>query len=199
MIREIGKELQAQLRLKGCPFTVVDREQHKTTSWGRQRIVVEHDDDVGDQFGTAVSQSVNPKRPHVLTIGAKLTVYAQSRNDGAMEFEHRRLAYQAVTACVCAMDKVAAERKNSWRPGKGRFITPDDLARSEKFGGAIYELSFTYDRGVPDLTWAGEAQPEATLGAGTVRHTTKVSLAHGPDDDDDPNTPPATAETACGA
>lgn len=198
MIHEIGVELQAALRAKGCPFVVLDRESTKATTWGRQRIVIEHDEG-GDAFAPTRSQHKNPKHRMTRTIGAKLSIYAQSTKSGALEFEHRRLAEHVLDLVLVAMGDVAAVRKNAWKPGRGRFVTPEDLETSEKFGGAVYELAFAIDRAVEVRTYAYAAEPETALVANTITSTTKVSLAEGPDDDGDPNTVPAAAETSCGA
>lgn len=196
MIHEIGIELQAHLRARGCPFAVVDRESMKTSSWARERVVIEHDED-GDSFSNVVSQHKNPKHRMTRRIGAKLTIYAQSSKSGALEFEHRRRAEHVLDLVLGAMVEVAVARKNAWAPTRGRFVQPVDLEDSEKFGGVVYELAFTFDRAVHEQTWAGDIQPEMTLGANGIRSTTRVSLA-GADDDGNPITIPATAETACG-
>ena len=81
----------------------------------------------------------------------------------------------------------------------GKFVAPPDLEKTEKIGGAVYELAFTFDRAVLARTWAGDKLPEATVGPGgvVIHRTTRVSLANGPDDDNDPTTVPASAETSC--
>jgi hypothetical protein len=190
MIRELTIELQRELRKRGCPFTVLEREASKTTTFGRERIVLEHDEG-GDRFGPPRSQTKNPKGRFTRTIGLKLTIYAQSNKSGALEFEHRRRAEEALDQVLIALAHVAADRHNAFVPGSGRFKPADDLAGSDRHGGAVYELSFTFDRAVTERTWVGEIQPEATIGGAdgvTVTSTTKVSRPGGDED-----------ETACGA
>lgn len=197
MIHEIGLELQKQLRARGCPLEVVDGpERTKTTSWTKQRIVLEDDDGGADAFAPVRSQHINPKLRYTVNQACKLTIYAKSERSGAMLFEHRRVAKAARDMVLCALDLIASRRKNAWKAGGGRFITPVDLQESEQPGGAVYELKFTFERGVKDVTWAGRPTPEATLTA--LQNTTKVSRANALDDND-PLTIPADAETACGA
>lgn len=198
MIHEIGVELAARLVVSGTPFPVVDGpESTKTATWGRERIVIERSG--GDSFSAARSQHINPKHRRTRNIGGKITIYAQSPLSGATNFEHERRAEAVLDQVLVALDYVAAVRKNSWTPTGGEFVAPEDIKDSERRGGAVYELRFTFERAVMARTWANANRPEFTFGAGTLSSTTKVSMAHGADDDNDPNTVPATAETACGA
>jgi len=200
MLHEIGRELEARLLAKGCPFKVYDRESTAPTTWARNRVVVEHDDSGSDSFAAGQKgQSRNPKNRYVRSYGIKITIYAQSSANGAREFEHRRLAEKALDHVLVAMDYVAAVRLNEWLPKGGKWIRIADLEKSEVHGGAVYELTATFDRGVAERTWAGAIRPATDLRSGTVASSTRVSLRRGPDDDDDPNTVPAAAETACGA
>lgn len=194
MIHEIGIELQAKLAAKGCPFRVVDREAFKPTAH-RNIIVLEH---TGDTYGPAQSQSRNPKIYYTRNIGVKLTLYAQSTRAGAAEFEHRRVAETALDMVLIALRTIHAERKAgiaALNIGAGKFIALEDAAKSERQGGAVYELALTFGRGVADLTWAGAGFTEFEITPGFVTSSTSVSGSHVPEDDDDPNTP----VTACGA
>lgn len=203
MIHEIARELQAALRSRGCPFDVVDGvEPTKPTTYARERIVLEHDEAADDTFspvrGAGAATRKNPAPLLVVNQALKATIYAQSPKAGAMPFEHRRRAEQVRDHLLVALRDVATERHNGWEPRAGRFVQPIDLERTEVIGGAVYELRFTFERGVKVETWKGDKRPEATLAGGMMRSRTKVS-AQGWDDDNDPATVPANAETACGA
>lgn len=191
MMHELIIELQAALRARGCPLPVVERESLATTTWSRERIVVEHDEG-GDSFGPVRGQHVNPKHRATRRVGAKIQIYAQSTKSGALEFEHRRRAEHVLDLVLVALSESATMRRSRIEFGRGRFVQPDDLDESEKFGGSVYELLFTFDRAVMVQTWAGDAQPTTTLGPGGIRSTTQVSMAGSNDDEPD-------AETACGA
>jgi hypothetical protein len=120
-------------------------------------------------------------------IAAKVTIYAQSPKAGAMPFEHERRAEHALDLVLVGLEVVARTRQNQWTPVRGRWVPPADLAESERFGGAVYELAFTFDRGVWVQTWAGDKRPEASLGA--IKSRTRVHL-NGMEDE--------SSETACG-
>lgn len=199
MIHEIGLELQTKLRAQGLHVPVVDGPEFgETTTNARERIVLEHDEDGKDAFARPRSQRPNPKHRFTRGIAAKLTIFARSERAGASTWEHRRRAEHMLDMVLCALDLIAADRHNAWAPTGGGFTRAADLEQSAKPAGAVYELTFSFDRAVAMRTWAGDARPEITLGAGAVRSRTALSIAHGPDDDDDPNNVPATAVTACG-
>lgn len=199
MMHELGKELEAALVLKGCPFRVKDRESHKPTAH-RNVIVIEHDG--GDTFSPPKSQSgpnvdaSAPKRWYLRTVGGKLTIYAQSTKAAATEWEHRRLAEHVLDLSLVALRTVCTngDRRAQFVPGRGQFIELEDLEASEVKGGAVYELGFTVDRAVEERDWDGSLTGFVTIEPDMVQTTTHVSLANGPDDDDDESTPPATAD-----
>ncbi len=186
MIHEIGLELVAKLKVQKCPvITVVDGpEVVKTTTFGKERIVLEHDEG-GDSFGGARGATRNPNQRFTRTMGMKLTIYAQSVGAGAMPFEHRRRAEHILDLVLVAMDEIAKARANAWEPKGGKFVVPDDLAGSEVIGGAVYELSFSFDRGVSKRTWEGAKRPEITAGDLTFANSTTLGANE--------------EETACGA
>lgn len=187
MIHEVGLELQAKLRAYGYPAVVVDGpEPTATTTWGRERLVLEHDEK--DAFKPTPTTNKNPKVRMIVDQGWKLTIFAQSPRAGAMPFEHRRRAEQIRDLVCVAMGDVAGARKNRWTPTNGGFVTPENLQPSEQMGGAAYALSFTFERGVAVRNWAGDAAPEAALE--NMSSTTNVTLANGPDDQ--------VVETGCG-
>ncbi len=200
MIHEIGRELEAALLAQGCPFKVVDGpEAVSPVTYRDARVVIQYDEDADDSYVTPKSQSINPRMYAVCKAAIKVTIYAQSAAAGAASFEHRRRASKVRDMVLVSLVAIAATRKNAIEFKGGRFVQPSDLERSEVVAGATYELKFTFERGIVARTWAGAIRPEFVFDASSMTSTTKVSQASGPDDDNDPNTPPATAETACGA
>jgi hypothetical protein len=198
MIHELGRSLQTQLASKGCPFKVFDREAFKTAGTSRQRIVIEFDKTARDKWG-APALSRNPKHYFIHSPACKITIYAQSTRANATEFEHDEAALDAAYAVANAMRVVLADLDiGLFMPTDGGFIRPEDLADSERIGGSVYEIKFTFNNGVEDLTWAGAEATEYTFGANSVTSTTSVSRYRGTDDDGDDTTVPAAAETACG-
>lgn len=196
MIRALGVDLQAALRSRGVPFPVVDGpEQGAPISYARERIVVENFGN--DSFEAPLSQHRNPKAVALRVVGAKLTIYAKSPRAGALPFEHRERAERVLDHVLVCLD--ALGRRSQLRFLSGQWITPEDFNETERPNGAAYELTFTIGRAVYDATWTNEARPEVTLGPGLIVNRTRVSRAHGPDDNGDPTTPVPSAETGCGA
>lgn len=195
MLHQIGRELEAHLVAKGCPYKVYDREPRAGAVTYAPRIIIEYADD--DKFGPPRGLSTNPKKHYTRTLSCKISIYGKSLKRGALEFEHLQVVDQVLDMVLVAMRKVGAARLNRYTVTGGRPFVPADLEKSEVRAGAAYELKFEFDRAVSELNWAGEKFPEAEISGVTSR--TLVSPTVGPDDDNDPNTPPATAETACGA
>ena len=194
MIHEVGRELEAELRLKGAPFKVVDGpEPTKTTTWAGERIVIEHDDGGNDAFARPRTTSENPKRRYTRSASYKMTIYAQSPAPGAGVFEHRIRVENALDQVLCAMELIGARRHDHFEPKGGKLVTPPELVATETPNGAAYELKFTFDRGVRTATWAGAKRPEGVIA--NVASTTKASLETGSTE----TGVPAGAETSCGA
>jgi hypothetical protein len=187
MIHEIAIELKAKLLARKCPIEVIDGpEATTTTTFGRERIVLERDG--GDKFGPVRGTHVNKKHRMTRVQSAKITIYAQAVAVGAMQFEHERRAEHVLDLVLVALHEVLSLRRNAYAITGGKFIAPVNLSASEKPAGAVYELAFTVDRPVMEQTWAGAARPEATIGGEdgvTIRRSTVVV---GAGDD----------ETACG-
>jgi hypothetical protein len=166
MIHELGVELAAYLGSKGCPFVdfVVDGpELRPTTTFARERIVIEHDMQGGDTFTPRTVANREPGRIRLnRVIGVKLTIYAQCPNKGAAYWEHVRRAEHVLDMVLAGLDIIKVKRKNHlvWRGGK--FVFPEDF-KPETAGGAVYELAFTFDRGVAVKNWDGTAEGTATI------------------------------------
>ncbi len=162
MIHEIGVEIQTRIETQGCPFKVVDGpEATKTATFGRERIVIEHDGQ--DGYVPPRSQSLNPPLLVIRNIAIKFTIYAKSPAAGATPFEHRRRLEHVLDVLTVAVIETAANRKNAIKWSGGGFFQPTDLEGSEIPGGAAYELKLSWERGVTKRTWAGAAADEAVL------------------------------------
>lgn len=184
MLHEIGVQLEAALVAKGLSFKVYDGpEIRKTATFARERVVIEHDMQAGDTFGSRHRADTNPRTRMTRAIGTKLTIYAQHPAPGSSYWEHKRRAEHVLDLVLIALDVIAKERANIFAPKSGKFVFPDDLKASETPGGAVYELFFTFDRGVADRKWDGTAQPTTVVSAvypGTgpgvvIKNTDKVS------------------------
>ena len=192
MIHEIGVQLDAALGTKGVPFKVVDGPEFRTTTtFARERVVIEHDPK-GDSFAPRHNAAqVNPRIRLTRVIGVKVTIYAQHPYKGAAYFEHKRRAEHVLDLVLIALDVIAKARKNILTFTSGKFVYPDDMKASETMGGAVYELLFTIDRGVADCNWDGTAQPEVTISAVAPQTGSGVVIqnsgtASGPDGSSEP-------------
>ena len=192
MIREIGVELQAELREMGVPFPVINGPEptNPATTFGRERIVIEYDVDGKDSFERPPTLSRNPSRRYVSSEACKVTLFVQSNVAGANVFEHRRKAKALRDRVICALELVCAKRDgrvSAFVLSGGGFITPTDLEGAPIPGGAAYELTFGFPRAIESRKWTGEARPEGNITA--IGSTTKVFQ---------PGDNAGAGETACG-
>lgn len=165
MIHDIGVEVAAHIAANGCPFPVIDGpEVRGTNTFSRERVVIEHDP-AGDSFLPRHQTDRNPRTRLTRVVGDKITIYAQCPNKGANYWEHIYRAEHVLDMVLIALDVVAKKRANLFVPRSGKFVLPDDLKPSETPGGAVYELLFTFDRGVAHRTWAGGILPTAEITA----------------------------------
>jgi hypothetical protein len=163
LIHEIGVELAAQIGSKKCPFSVYDGpERRPTTTFGRERIVIEHDPN-GDSFPPRHRADTNPRTRLSRAVGVKVTIYAQAATQGSIYWEHKRRAEHVLDMVLCGLDIVVKKRANILTFKSGKFVDPPDLKPSETPGGAVYELYVSIDRGVADRNWDGSIGPQATI------------------------------------
>lgn len=150
-------------------------ERRPTTTSARERVVIEHAD--GDTFGSKLRADIGPQTRMTRAMSCKVTIYAQVPTTGAAEWEHRRRAEAILDCVLISLDIIAKGRKNIFLPKSGKFIYPEDLKESETPGGAVYELSFTFDRGVANITWPTTTQGTgvAANADGSVQKTAEVT------------------------
>jgi hypothetical protein len=199
MIQKIREELAAYLASKSVPVTVELNEpvggSKMQSTFGRSRITLDHETDrKGDAFLPSRSQRLANQHRYTRSQAWILRIYAQSGRAGALRFEHERLANDILDFVLVGLDEIAAKRSNRWTPNGGSFVTIADLAESERPGGAVYELSLSFDRGVSEaVTWPAPDEPTATLIAGQLTSKTNVTSANA-----DPDLPAPTPEVSCG-
>ena len=165
MIHAIGSDLGLFFKSAGCPIPIVDGPEFRpTTTFARERVVIEHDPN-GDNFASRHRADTNPRTRLTRDVGVKITIYAQQPSKGAIYWEHVRRAEHVLDIVLIGIDKIAKTRRNIVVFKSGKFIYPEDMKESETPGGAVYELLFTFDRGVADRTWDGAADPTVTISA----------------------------------
>src|SRR5579872_2411312 len=78
MIHDVGADLLEQLQANACPFPVIDGPEFRpTTTFARERIVIEQDMSGGDSFTSRRQADTNPRTWLTRNTGVKLTIYAQ--------------------------------------------------------------------------------------------------------------------------
>lgn len=159
MLREIQKELAAALRAKNVPIPVVFGPERAPSNLS-ERIVIERDRDGGDGLGPARSQRQNPKMRFVRMVGCVARIYAKSPVTGAQSYDHERRADAIVDRVLVCLDDVIRVRQTMWTLESGKLVATTDLEGTETWPGALYELRFSVDRAVLDLTWPTTADPQ---------------------------------------
>jgi hypothetical protein len=193
MIHEIAVALAENLRSRGLGIPVVDGpEPTETTTFGRERVVLEYSEDDGDTFGPPVPHQ-NPRAVFERFIGVRLRIYTQSVHANALQFEHFVKGDRLVDMVLSGLDRVIRSRRYQWTVGRGRYTRPADLDGSPVLGGVVYELIFSVQRSVREVDWDGSANPELSVTGDLINSKTMVSLG------DDNGTPPPTAEMSCGS
>lgn len=174
MIHYVGVDLKADLAAHKCPFDVVDGPEFRPTTTGaRERIVIEHDPNGGDAFGASHKQGPGPPRTvWVRTVAYKVTIYAKETHPGAAYWEHKQRADRVLDLVLVGLYQVAKVRANIFQVKSGKFVLPVDLKASETPGFAVYELLFTFDRGVTDQNWDGSQPQVITIVEGMIQNTT---------------------------
>lgn len=185
MIFQLSQAVEAEIRAKGCPLAVHYRERTRPTAW-RNAVIFDRvpEEQVGPPRGT----SDNPKRHYQRRIAGTVTIYAQAPVTGAKYFEHEFVADEAVDMTLIALRKSGAVY--GIQITGSRQVPIDDLEKSEVPAGIVHEIKFTIARGVTERTWAGAIGPTFEIGAGSIKSSTQVRLAHAPED--------APVETSCG-
>ncbi len=186
MIHEIVKELASEVAARKCPVRVLERETTTTTTWGRERIVI--DEPGPDQFLASRGVHVNPPHRRAWIMGCTAMIFAQATRAGALEWEHRRRAREIAETVIAGLYAIARKRRNALDLRSGQFVTIPDLEQSERFAGVLYVVSFGFERPVRDQDFNGEVAPEATLGDVAIRNTTNVYGPNGV----------GSGETGCG-
>ncbi len=175
MLPNITAQLRDALVLRKVPYPVrYGPLPQQPSATSESQIVVERDREAGDDVAATRTHKRNPKIVYARTIGAKVRIYARSSVAGADQGNHERLADQLVDHVLIALREIIVARGNHFEPGTSKLLTAGQLAEEElqTWPGVVYELAFTFDRGVRDAEWAGEAEEgtaatEATAGGDT--------------------------------
>jgi hypothetical protein len=161
MIHEIGLEIDALLKARGCPMPVIDGPESDPTTFANDRIVIETAG--GDAWIPVERVSHNPKRYAIRRIGVQIRIFAHVERKGAAFFEHRRKCDHVLDLVYVALRKVAQTRGNAFEIRTADYYLPPDLAASDSPAGCGYELRLFWDRAVGDIDWQYRKADEATI------------------------------------
>jgi hypothetical protein len=191
MLYSIARELEAALKAKHVPFPIVFGPERSEAVATNNRIVFEHGGPGADSYTPPLATHRNPKMHFNCMQGVRLRIFARSPMSNAGHHDHTGLADQVRDAVLCELDVIVRTRKNTWTQGPGGYVPLEDAGASSGFGGVIYELTFSIDRGIERRTWEGaKERDEVEIGTDvTITSTTKVS-----DEPGAAGTPPVDAE-----
>lgn len=203
MIHDIAKEVTADLASRGVPFGLLLNDSPKgRSSFASTRMTVEHTKGLGaDRFGPVRSMRTIDKHVATKSAGYTIEIYAKSTRGGALLLEHEVLAEELCDQIVVSLRIVSSRRENALTITGAGFVEIEGFEGSEKPGGALYVITFTFDRAVFARTWKGELTPTVTFGDGSaptdvrIGSTTKVSSSEA---NTDMTAPPPDATTSCG-
>lgn len=172
MIHEIAKELAVEIAARKCPVRIFDRETTTATTWARERIVI--DDPGPDQFAPVRGVHSNPPHRASWIVGCTATIFAQATRVGALDWEHKRRARAIAETVIAGLYAIGKKRRNAVSYRGGQFIPLVDLETSERVAGAIYVVSFGFERAARDQDFTGEIAPEVSIGDVAITNTTNV-------------------------
>ena len=165
MIHEIFVQLRTALKAKGVPFELVYGPTQVAPKVGATRIQMLRDYDAGDQVLPSLSQHRNPRVFAARGMGALVRVHAQNTVAGAQRHDHERIADLIVDQVQVELYKIVRAAKTMWRVTRAGLVAD---TTTDGWSGVVYELHFQVDRGVRDVTWAGDADGEMTMTAETA-------------------------------
>lgn len=162
MIHAIFVQLRDALAAKGVPFQITYGPPQTPMKVGDTRLAFFRDYTAGDAIGPRKSQHQNPRQIATRSMTFVVRIYAQSTKPAAARWEHEEIAEQLADAVHVALHDIALRGRTLMRIGRMGYVQDDT---SDGWLGVVYEIRFQIDRGVADLTWTGEAAPEAIAGS----------------------------------
>jgi hypothetical protein len=176
MIYQLAKDIAAGLHLRKWPVAVFyGKDRLPGTHRSTLEIRFDRDRESGDGVTYAQGAQHNPGKIAKRLLGVTLDVYAQAGCDGARQNEHEHLCDDLVDALITQLeDWGTASRAGAIDFTESRYLSSEEVNKSDVFNGVVYRLRFHVPRGVFRRDYTGAALPEgAPL---TVTTTSRVTL-----------------------
>jgi len=171
MIHEVFVLMRSALKAKGVPFEITYGPQQVPDKVGATRLEVLRDYQAGDTLDAPRGVHRNPRMVRRRLMSAVVRIFARATVKGAQRHDHERLADQLADMATVALHDIAREQRIPLQVQRGAMV-PDET--TDGWAGVVYELRFTVERGVFDVTFKGAAATEAALTATSGR--TDVAL-----------------------
>jgi len=162
--------VKERVRARGLPSAIefTYGEPQIPVKVGGSRLFMHIDDEAGDQIKPTTSQRPNPKLVSVRAVGVRVVIFAHDTRQGAHRGHHEAEALIISQMVHAALDQVVKAANTRWTPGRYGFVAVEG---SEGWAGRAYEMRFTVDTAIEDVTWKGAAAPEYTFTDATTTHT----------------------------
>lgn len=177
MIPALHRALVVALRAKGVPFPCEYAPTPVPATTGATRIQVQRDIDAGDTVAPGRARIGNPRMVGVRATAGIVRIFAKATVDHATRGDHEDLADRIVDAVHAEIHKIVRGWMTVWRVTRAGFVT--DVAVPDGWAGVVYELRFTVDRAVNDVSWVGDAAGEYVMAADTTVTTLDTSDSPG--------------------
>ena len=177
MIYDVSREVDAKLRAQSYPFRVEYGPAHLHREGYPTGVIVFERSSAPEPIGSPKGQQVNPRKVATRQTQGRVRVYAKSGKAGSRLNEHQALCDYVVDAVIVAVEETITEaRMGTLTWADARYLTPAELqaeARDqqvadnrtqtyplEQWPGVVYQLQFSFERGVAKRDWLHASRPE---------------------------------------
>jgi hypothetical protein len=180
MIATICASLAAALKAKGVPFDVVYGPPPIPASVGATRIYVARDYEANEQMQPPRGRFANARMYAVRGVPAVVHIFAKATMDGARRADHERLADQIADEVQVELHKIIRAIPTIYAFTRAGLVADDT---TDGWAGVVYEVRFTADRGVRDVSWVGGKAGEMTMTATTAQTALDTTSSPAPTTD----------------
>jgi len=165
MIYDVAKIVAEELAARDCPLRVIyGPERLSDVSLTDSRIVIERVRGRSDSYVAPRSGRNNPPRRADCLVAGTATIYARSGVAGARIEEHEAIADQAADLVYVALKTAANQLLTTVEVISAGLLSAADLGLDdlESWPAVVYEIGFSFRRGVNDLIWDTDSRPVQT-------------------------------------